>query len=201
MSIRFSEGDEDEYGDEICMQTVELAATAVQGPAQGDDFWQHIDRTVSYTGPGATLQDDCWWEPIEVYGENWADAMEWWFNPLAFVSCESIAANPNLADMLVGPEPFGHLPGDLTFQEMCEDVGPWLAQQLGTGPLEGIWLIPMSDGWLDGYGNFEYFPPADDTQVETWGFFGYLLNDTNNIVGPGMDGIFYTLPILPLTNE
>ena len=198
MSVTSYEGDESGLGDEICAQTVQFAATSVETPAQGPDFWQFLDETVTFTGPGTTVDNGCWWEPIDMWGDEWDVAVAWMFNPLAFVSCDSAASNPNLGDMNVGPDPFELVSGDLTVSEMCNDVGPALAGQVGTGDLEGIWFIPMPNGWIDGFGNYDYHAPDDTTNVETWGFFGYLMNDAANTVGPGMNGTFYTLSFLVL---
>jgi len=197
LTIRAYEEDNGGLGAEICDQTQTFDAVVNENPAQGDDYWQFIDRTVTWTGPGTTVEDGCWWEPGDLFGEEWDTALQWFFNPLAFVSCESIANNPNLAEMEVGPDPFEWVEGDvLTFGEMCTDVGPVAAGEVGTADMEGIWLLPMPDGWIDGFGDFTYFAPVDTTNVETWGVFGYLMNDAGNTVGEGMDGAFHTLSFL-----
>ncbi len=198
MSVTSYEGDESGLGDEICAQQVQFAATSVETPAQGADFWQFIDETVTFTGPGTTVDNGCWWEPVDMWGEEWDIAVAWMFNPLAFVSCDAAASNPNLGDQMIGPDPFDLVTGDLTLSDMCTEVGPALAGQVGTGDMEGIWLIPMPADWLSSFGNYEYFVPDDNTNVETWGFFGYLMNDAANTVGEGMDGTFHTISFLVL---
>ncbi len=190
----------DEDQNEICEQVQRFDVAVETAPAQGDDFWQFIDRTVSWTGPAEMLDDDCWWEPGDLFGEEWDTAMEWLFNPLAFVSCESIGDNPNLAEMAIGPDPFDFVEGDtLSFGEICTEVGPAAAGSWGTGDIEGIWLIPMPNGWLDTQGDFEYYTPVSTTNVDTWGFFGVLMNDEGNDQADLMNGVFFTASFLVIS--
>lgn len=200
LTIRAYEDEGGGLGAEICDQTMTWDAVVDMNPAQGDDYWQFIDRTVTWTGPGTVVEDGCWWDPEDMFGESWDTALQWFFNPLAFVSCESVNNNPNLAEMDMGPDPFELVEGDpLTFGQMCTDVGPLVANEAGTGDIEGIWLLPMPSGWIDGFGNYSYFAPADTTNVETWGFFGYLMNDAANDMEATMDGTFYTISFLVIS--
>ena len=186
-------------GDAICDQTVAFDGEVTYGPNAGDDFPWFADQVVDWTGPGTEVENGCWWEPIDMYGEEWDVAFEWLFNPLAFVSCESIDEDAELADLNIAPDPFELVSGDpLTLGEMCQEVGPLLSETVGMGDMEGIWLIPMPSGWLDGFGNYSYYAPEDTTNVETWGFFGYLLNDIENEAGWGLDGVYYTISFLVL---
>ncbi len=180
-----------------CEQVMLFDAALTYGPGIGDDFWVSIDQLVTWAGPGVLISNECDWDPEDPYGEGWDTAFYWRFNPLGFVSCEQISTEPALNATDVGPDPFGMVEGDpLTFGQMCEEVGPILAGEVGTGDLEAVWLLPMPDGWLDGFGNYTYFVPADTTNVETWGLFGYLMNDVANLAGPGIDGVCYSISFL-----
>ncbi len=193
------EGDESGLGDEICDQAMVFASEVTYGPDAGADFPEFADQVVDWTGPGTETENGCWWDPVDMYGEEWDIAFEWLFNPLLFVSCDATEDFPDLYDLDIGPDPFGMVEGDpLSLGEMCEEVGPQLADAVGTGEMEGIWLIPMPDGWIDGFGNYSYFEPEDTTNVESWGFFGYVLNDISNNAGFGLDGVYYTVNFLVL---
>jgi len=179
-TITSYEGDEYGLGDEICSQTLEYPAQYSYGTSQGNDYWEYIDEIIDWSGTSTEIDNGCWWDPLDMYGEEWSTAMAWLFNPLGFVSCDRVNVDPTLAAMPVGPDPFQLVAGDQDFDGMCNQVGPQLEAQLGTGPMEGLWYIPMPDGWLASFGNYAYYAPPDTTNVESWGFFGYLMNDAAN---------------------
>jgi len=178
---------------EICAQKQEFDLNHAYGVSQGDDFWMPLDEVIDWSGPGTTISDPCWWGVEDLWGEEWDTATVWFLNPLAFVSCEQVAGDGWLASLLLGEDVFGFENGVLTFGELCDVVGPQLQQTLGTGPMEGIWMTPMSSGDLDNLGTFEYYEPVNPNDVATWGLFGYLMNDIANTPATGLDGHYYTI--------
>jgi len=184
--------------DLLCTQSMSFPGTLTTGTGQGENYWPAIDVVVAWSGPGEVLQDDCEWPPIDVFGIDWDQALTWEIaphvpsNPMAFVSCDSIRADMTLSNAMAGPDPYELTTDEpQTLGQLCDDVGPALAEALSSGPLEGLWVLPMDEGWWpEGY---ETFDPAGGELVESWGFFGYLMNDPGNEDDEAFEGVFYTV--------
>ncbi len=197
LEIVYYEGDSSAVGDEICSQTMAFDATATVGLGVHEAYyWQFIDTVIEWSGPGTEVENTCYWDPDELYGVGWDEAMAWdnelasAFNPLAMVSCDTINGNPTLADTTLGPDPYGWV-SEETFGGHCDEAGSMLEDSYGFGPMEGIWMLPMTDGWLGT--DYEYFEPDDTSVVPVWGFFGWFLNDPENSPAAGLDGMYYSI--------
>ncbi len=164
----------------LCTVVYEFESDYTYGPSQGEDFWTAMDEIVTWTSFQQAASDcpPSW----TVFSGNPVDDLRWSTHPFAFVGCEQIAADPGLSATFVGDDPFDQ--GDGTLGGYCADTGPWAEDLLGTGPVEGVWLSPGTEGFLDGLGDYAYFPPANQSHVEVWALHGLLLADAGNTAEP-----------------
>jgi len=185
---------DDEYN-EVCAFSVSFDSTYVYGMPQAIDFWENIDETIEWDS-GTELSNSCpeYWAD---YSDNLENAYIWWLNPMAFVSCDQVAADPVLADTLVGIDYAGNLPVNTgVFSEFCDSVGNLFQSYYGTGPIEGIWLIPTTEGAFAGNGTFGYFPAQGGIHVDVWAFLGVLMAASDNPNEPveGLEGDYLAIP-------
>ncbi len=186
----------DDLQNEICAIEWQFEADVVYGPGQGPDFWPFIDETVTWT-TGGEAANSCPQPFEQLFGADPWTMFAWVYHPMAFVSCEQVASNAALGDTFLGDDPMQLAPAEGTFEAWCQDGGPLYASALGTGPLEGIWLMGGYEGTLDGVGQFGYFHPDDQTNVDSWMYLGLLMADAANPYepGPGLDGLYLTVPV------
>jgi len=181
----------DEQGVTMCSSVLRFDAEYTRGLSEGDDFWGNLDLVLTFTG-FQELSNTC---PLEIKSYEADPIAEWlWLlYPLAFVSCEQVAADQTLAGTTAGFDDFGYIPAtDGTFGNHCSTVGDHYQSSLGTGPIEGVWLWPREVGHWDHLGNFGYFIPPDDTNVPCWMVNGSLMSDAANVYEPGvgLDGAY-----------
>ncbi len=186
----------DENQNEVCRFTFEFDAEFTYGTEQSDDLWSSVDELVTFTGGGEVF-DSCP-ESWEIYETDPVSEWLWDVHPLAFVSCDGIDADEALAAELLGVDNQGYIPtDDGTFGDYCASVGPLYQDALGSGPMEGVWLMPGESGTLDGLGSFGYFAPPDTTNVEVWMLLGLLFADAANEdePTPGLKGGYTGVPL------
>ena len=185
---------DDEYN-EVCRITFEFDGEYTYGTEQADPLWGNIDELVTFTA-GAETFNSCP-ESWALYETDPVDEWLWSSHPLAFVSCDQIEADETLAGELIGMDNQGYIPTyDGTFGDYCENVGPTYQSALGSGPMEGVWLMPGESGSLNALGSFGYFVPPDTTDVEAWMLLGVLLATADNVDEPvaGMKGGYVGVP-------
>ena len=187
----------DQNQNPLCTISLEFEGDYVFGPGQGDEYYQFIDTTVTWTS-GTELANDCP-EDWAIYKDDPVDAYMWYMHPMAFVGCDLIGTVGNLADTFVGMDDSGYIPTeDGTFGDFCETVGPAYQSAAGTGPMEGVWLMPGLDGELDGLGDFGYFeaPTPGSADYDSWLLLGVLMADAANVNEPvaGLEGDYDTIP-------
>jgi len=179
----------------ICSVTFEFISDYTYGTAQGDDYWTSIDEVVTWTS-GTETSNTCpavW----QLYDTDPVVDWQWQHHPLAFVSCDSVLADPGLGATYLGEDDYGYIPtvsGD--FGDYCVTVGPQYQGALGSGPIEGIWLFPTETGMLDALGTWGYFNPPVPDNVDTWALMGLVMADAGNANEPvaGMDGNYVLVP-------
>ena len=187
-------GDED--AQHLCTVGFEFEAVYSYGGGQGDDFWPYIDEVVTWTG-GGEVANGCppkW----TLYHGDPVEEFRWGFHPMAFVSCDAMWADGTLDGYLLAEEAVMPLPvGDGTFADFCS-TGGWEAQSaFGTGPVEGIWLTPGYEDQMDPLGEFGYFEPPSQAQVDVWLLMGLLMADASNTAEPleGLEGDYVAIPL------
>lgn len=189
-------GEDEDY---ICGRQLRFRSTYAWGPDQGDDLYNYADEVITFDEAEET-GGDC---PAD-YDIDPDDLMalwEWQIHPLIFVSCDTVLSDEKLAAQPVTLEEFiweGEL-GDGTFGFFCEAIGPAFEYFHHTGPAEGVWLRPGSPGDLLEYekAEFNYFEPADTSNVEVWMFFGFSVASDKNKAEPlqGLEGNYEILPL------
>lgn len=181
------------YND-LCTIGFDFTATYDFGQNQGNDFWQSIDEVITWTSGGET-SNNC---PIKwvIYKGDPISWFMWSAHPMAFVSCSQVQTVPALANTQLGIDMVKNQFGD-TFGAWCNDLGPAMELALGSGPVEGIWLLPGIDGALDLLGAFGYFAPPSQANVDVWMLLGLLMADATNSNEPtaGLQGDYVTLPV------
>ncbi len=188
----------DQNQNPLCTISLDIEGDYTYGPGQGDEYYQFIDEVVTWTG-GTEAANDC---PADwaIYEGDIAEAYMWYMHPMAFVSCDLIGTVGNLADTFLGMDDSGYIPvDDGTFGDFCDNVGPAYQSAAGTGPMEGVWLMPGMSGELDGLGDFGYFEapaPGDATLYDSWLLLGLLMADAANTDEPteGLVGDYTTIP-------
>lgn len=176
----------------LCHVDLELDGVHAYSQDQGDDFWWPLDQIVTWTS-GQETANDC---PPQwaFYKGDPAVYFLWDLHPIAVVGCEQVAQDPALAATFVGDDPLEI--GDGTLGDYCAVTGPDLQAQLGSGPVEGVWLAPGLAGSLDALGDYAYFPPADTTNVEVWMLMGLMMATVDNGDEPtiGLEGMYLYHP-------
>jgi len=185
----------DEDYNEVCRIIFEFDADYTYGNDQADSLWGHIDEVITFTGGGETFSScpEAW----ALYETDPVDEWLWSSHPLTVVSCDQIEADELLAAELIGMDNQGYIPtDDGTFGDFCENVGPAYQSAVGSGPMEGVWLMPGESGSLDPLGTFGYFAPPDTTDVEAWMLLGVVLAASDNDDEPvaGMKGDYLGVP-------
>ena len=185
----------DENFDPQCTISFEFGATYTYGVGQGNDFFQYVDETITWTS-GGELGSSC---PITwtVYTSNPVSEWIWDEHPFAFVSCDQVGAVGDLASTFVGEDDAGYLPTtDGSFADFCDNVGPSVESSMGTGPVEAIWFMSGSDGMLDSLGTWSYFAPPDTSNVQVYVVSGMLMQQTTNTDEPvpGLQGGYAMIP-------
>jgi len=175
--------------DVICNHTLDFPSDYGFGPNQGPDLWSESDEVITFTSfqqTGGTC------EPGAVAGYMYETdpVVEWEFflTPMSFVSCHAIQADAALAQSYCGEDLFG-LGGDGSFGSYCNVMGPAMQSALGSGPIEAVWLIPGAVGAVDTIGNFSYFIPPSQANVEAYFVMGMLMADAVNPNEPGTTGL------------
>ena len=179
----------------LCSVYFEFDADYTHGTGQGPDLWTEIDEVLTWTA-GGEVANSCPSPDWAIYEGDAVEYYEWYWHPMAFVSCDHIAA-AGLGGALLGIDDSGYIPTvDGTFGDYCASVGPEYESELASGPMEGVWLLPGSDGDLDGLGNFNYFAPQSQANVETWMLMGLLMADASNPCEAinGLWGRYVTVP-------
>jgi hypothetical protein len=181
-----------------CGNTAQYESTVSTGVDQGPAVWEYIDEVVNWDTPTTVLEDDCVVSPDCLFGaglwperftwENGLDACFAPFNPLTFVSCDSIRMNIGLSELPVGPDLtlYPTSVEQLTFGEHCDEIGPIVENIIGSGEIEGIWMIPMEETWSSS--GWELYQPEDSTQIQYWGIAGYLMQDIDTTPASYLDG-------------
>jgi len=181
--------------DPQCSVLFEFDSDYGYGTGQGADYYQHIDEVVTFAS-GGEVGSSC---PITwtVYDSDPIAEWMWERHPLTFVSCDQVGSVPSLAATFLGEDDAGNLPTtDGTFGDFCDNVGPAVENTLGTGPVEGIWLMSGSSGMLDSLGTWSYFAPADTSNVEVYAVSGMIMQDVSNTDEPvpGLQGEYVVIP-------
>ncbi len=185
----------DENFDPQCSIRFEFGASYTYGTSQGTDYYQHIDEVLAWTS-GGEIGSSC---PITwtVYNSDPISEWMWERHPMGFVSCEQVGAVPSLASTYVGEDDAGNLPTtDGTFADFCDNVGPAVENTMSTGPVEGIWLMPGSEGMLDSLGTWSYFAPPDTSNVQVYVLSGMAMQLPSNTDEPvpGLQGEYAVIP-------
>ncbi len=177
--------------EELCSAELTFDAVLTYGTGQGADFWDPIDEVLTWTAFDTTA-NDC--DGIHaLYSNDPVTEHLWNLHPMAFVSCEQVAA-----DLLLGDTPLAAVDGyeAETFAQWCTDMS-WLEPELDVGSIEALWLAPVDDGSLEENGAFTYFPPTDTSQVQAWALQGVLAADAEFSAEPveGLEGRYYAVPL------
>ncbi len=180
-----------------CTVSWQMDSTYTHGVDQGEAFWSAIDEVVTWTS-AVPLANDCPPGPLNP-GPTPVPDFAWWLYPMAFVSCGQLLDTPSLASTYLGMDDSGYIPtDDGTFGDYCATVGPAYQATLGTGPIEGIWLMPGIEGELDALGGFAYFPAEEPAVVNYthWLLAGLLMADPANLTEPtpGLEGGYGLVP-------
>ncbi len=181
----------DYFEQDICSQTIQFDADYVYGAGLSADHWHGTDEVVTWEGEGTVVGNECEWEPEETLEESWDDHLSWSLNPLAFVSCEAVAADVGLASLEVGPDPLDSVPGVLTLGELCEQVAPVVCEA-NYGSFESIWLFGTTDPDL--FPGYTCLQPENSEHVDCWIFGGYLCRfapETEESIG--LNGTYLTV--------
>jgi len=178
----------------ICRQSLVLTGEYTHGTNQSDELFEYTDQLVvperveSSTG-------DC---PVSL-GTSAADLMDlsqWSLFPLAFVSCDSVEANPDLGAMYLVEQSGLIIPEEIpwTFENVCKYLGGAASYFYGLGEVEAIWLRPCSLGEFDEQANaaLVYHVPRDTTHTEAWALSGFSHVGQDNASEPveGLDGTY-----------
>jgi len=185
---------DDEYN-EVCSFSVLFDSTYTYGAPQAIDFWESIDEVVEWDS--GTEQSNTCPEYWDAYSDNLVTAYMWWLNPMAFVSCDQVDTDETLANTLLGIDYAGNLPvTNGVFSEFCDDVGDLFQSYYYTGPVEGIWLMPTTEGAFAGNGTFGYFPAQGGIHVDVWAWLGMILATSSNPNEPieGLEGDYLAIP-------
>jgi len=188
-------------GDYLCSRDLEFRSVYTYGQEQGDQIYNYADEVLTFT-EGDEPRTDCY-EGYDTPAEELVTEWEWTLNPLIFVSCESVLADPELTETQITLEPFiwQEEITDGTFHDFCELLGPAATYFFHTGPHEAIWLLPGRDGDLDLFEEvpFDYWAPVDTSNVEVWMFYGFLMADETNKNEPidGLEGGYQVVPFWP----
>ncbi len=170
----------------ICTENLQVTTQYTYGAAGRQDYHGGTDELLTWTKTA--------WSPSPC-PPGWdlfrADATVEWIwtvQPVAFVSCDGIAADAVLAATFAGDDPHGV--GTGTFGDYCETTGPHVSADQGLGPVEAVWLIPGIEGQIDDQGTYAYFAPADTSNVEVWMIGGLLFAAAANGNEPteGLEG-------------
>jgi hypothetical protein len=187
----------DQNQNPLCTISLEFEGDYTYGPGQGDEYYQFIDETLTWTS-GTELSNDC---PAEwaIYDGDPVEAYMWYMHPMAFVSCDLVATVGNLAETFLGKDDSEYIPvTDGTFGDFCDNAGPAYQSAAGTGPMEGVWLMPGISGELDSLGDFAYFeaPAPGSADYDSWILLGVLMADAANTSEPveGLEGDYSTIP-------
>ncbi len=189
----------DETEDYICGRQLAFRSTYTYGTNQDDQIYEWADEVITFDSAeetGGDCPSDYDVTPTELM-EMW----EWQVHPLTFVSCDSVEASATLGAVPVTLEEFiwqGEW-GDGTFDFFCEKIGPAAVYFYHTGPHEGVWLRPGQPGALDEYAEFNYFEPADSSNVDVWMFYGFSVAEEYNKAEPtaGLEGPYRVVPLWP----
>ncbi len=177
----------DEWDDLLCTVRYRVQAQYAYGPGQGDDLPTWGDEILEFEDVEIDLSTcPTEWLPDP---STLAEAWRWRLQPLVFVSCEQVAADPVLGGTYVGSEDWWDMLGDGTFDFLCDIVCTGLGGYHHGGPCEGIWLAPGAEDDLEYDGDFAYFSPASTANVEVWRFQGFLMAEPwNDAEDPEDDG-------------
>ncbi len=180
-----------------CQQTLIVAAEYTHGADQSDELFEYIDQSIAPERIEST-NGDCP-ASLEISATDLLDLSQWSLFPLAFVSCDSVAANPDLAAMeLVEPSMWPEDP-ILSFEYVCEKIGDAARYFKGLGETEAIWLRPCDVGEFDAQSNeaLVYLVPRDTSHTQAWALAGFSHVGEENTGEPveGLEGT-YDLSIL-----
>ncbi len=176
---------------ELCSAELLFDAAFTYGTGQGSDFWEPIDEVLTWTAFDV-VANDC--EGIHaLYADDPVAEHLWNLHPMAFVSCDQVAADPELGSTLLAT--VDGIGAD-TFDQWCDDMN-WLNPDLDVGSIEALWLASVDDGSLEEYGAFTYFAPADTANVQAWALQGVLAADAEFSAEPveGLEGRYYAIPL------
>ena len=190
-------GEQDEL---ICEQEIMLQGDYTYGIEQSDELFRYTDELIVPVAAEETA-DDCPGD-LDVSVERLQDLWEWSLFPLAFVSCEAVGADPELAAMqLYPPDPFDELL-DGTFGAVCDHLGPAVSYLYETGVHEAVWLRPCNHGEFDELAglSLHYLEPADTTNTKAWALAGLSAVEAGDTVEPveGLDGAYQVIPFWPV---
>ncbi len=195
VTVTAYDGTPQQVGQEICSQSLAFEASVSNAPGTyGDEYWDQIDGLVRWGGQEYPVENSCPWDPIDLWGVPWDEAMAWDspfgppFNPLTYVSCDRITSDVDLNDQHIGPDPYG-MTQSTTLGEHCVDASEHMETNYGTGPMEAIWVMSVGDGVLGA--DYEYFLSPDGNRY--WHYAGWIIEEAGNVPGPGLEGIYYGL--------
>jgi len=195
----YYDGEEIGMGDYLCSRDLEFRTVYTYGRDQDPEIFGYADEILTWTS-GEETRTDCY-EGYDTTVEDLMDEWQWKVNPLVFVSCDSVLADPELLDMEITLDPFiwQEEVTDGTFHDFCELIGPAASYFFHTGLHEAIWLMPGSWGDLAEFEDveFNYFAPADTSNVEVWMFYGFSVAAADNKDEP-IEGLEGTYEIVPL---
>jgi len=189
----------DEAGGRLCTEEIVFAADYAYGALAGDGHFAFTDEVITVTEVRG-VSGDCP-SNVGVGPDALVAAWDEILFPLAFVSCDAVAANAELAAMELVPEP-EIIFGDecWTFEDFCERIGPAASHIFDTGEHEAIWLRPCEPGALDDADEgieLSYLIPADTSLADAWAFYGFsaLERGSQSGAAAGLDGAYQVLPV------
>ncbi len=197
----------DEWGDMLCGINYKMRSTYTYGTNQGDDLFEWADEVIRWD-EGVVEYMSCpeeWAVDPNAVATSW----EWVVHPMLFVSCDQVNGGSDVSEVYLGEDIIWETLGDGTFNFFCEIVCPAAEYFHDTGPCEGVWLIPGAAEDLVDYGEFSYFAPEDESNVDVWMFNGFAAAEAWNededpeANGPtdGLEGQYRLVPLWPWTIE
>ena len=195
--------DDTQNQNHLCAYTYEYEAEyPAIAPGQGDDFYTFIDLVITFTA-GVETDGNCPAEYDDYAGGNDpVAAVEWFVSPVAVITCDVIAAVPNLQGTQYIDDLYGAGMTDGSMASWCLEFGPAAGGAWGLGPMEGLWVKPSDSSAGAGSFGIEYLPaPNGDVgglgYADSWSAMGTVFAASSNGYEPdaGIEGDYVTVPI------
>ena len=168
---------------EQCYHHFTLTGSYQYGLAQGTWFPDEADETIEIDTLTDSGQGTCPAGYHDLYSVDPSEMIPSTTTVLAYISCD-------VADYAFHGDDIVYGTGTGTQLSWCNDVGATASAAMGLGGTEGIALMIVTYGSLNGIGTFTYYPSADGNY--DWAHMGLIFLGANNTTDPlnGMNGIY-----------